>query len=64
MHDIFSRGTDTSLITIEWAMTKMIRQPRVMEKAQAKVREAFKEKTKITETYIQGLGYMESVIFF
>ncbi|GJY02362.1 costunolide synthase-like protein [Tanacetum coccineum] len=60
--DVFAGGTDTSSFTIEWAMTEMIRHPRVMKKAQDEVREAFKGKTKIKETDIQCLTYLQSVI--
>nr|GEV66856.1 premnaspirodiene oxygenase-like [Tanacetum cinerariifolium] len=40
--DRVSGGTDTSSNTIEWPMTKMIRHPRVMKKAQDEVRKSFK----------------------
>nr|GEW67241.1 costunolide synthase-like [Tanacetum cinerariifolium] len=60
--DIFAGGTDTSTVTIGWAMTEMIRHPSVMEKAQAEVRQYFKGKRKIMETDIQGLSYLKSVI--
>lgn len=43
-------------------MTEMIRHPSVMEKAQAEVRKSIKGKRKITETDIQGLSYLQSVI--
>ncbi|KAI3794337.1 hypothetical protein L1987_36967 [Smallanthus sonchifolius] len=60
--DIFAAGTDTSSITIEWAMTEMIRNPSVMKKVQTEVREAFKWKTMITEKDLQSLSYMQLVI--
>ncbi|KAK3028969.1 hypothetical protein RJ639_039996 [Escallonia herrerae] len=60
--DMFSAGTDTSSTTIEWAMVVMIRNPRVMEKAQAKVRQAFGQKKTIVETDIQELSYLNLVI--
>ncbi|KAL4561503.1 hypothetical protein LXL04_033670 [Taraxacum kok-saghyz] len=56
------RGTDTSSITIGWAMTEIIRHPHVMEKVQAEVREAFKGKGKISESELQNLSYLQSVI--
>ncbi|XP_024984123.1 premnaspirodiene oxygenase-like [Cynara cardunculus var. scolymus] len=60
--DIFGGGTDTSSITIEWAMTEMIRHPSVMEKVQHEVREAFQGKRKIRELDIQSLSYLHCVI--
>ncbi|CAH1448778.1 unnamed protein product [Lactuca virosa] len=59
---MFSGGTDTSAMTIEWAMTKLMRNPNVMEKAQKEVREAFKGKNKITEGDLQDLVYLKYII--
>ncbi|CAI9771685.1 unnamed protein product [Fraxinus pennsylvanica] len=33
--ELFTAGTDTSATVIEWAMAEMMKNPRVMEKAQA-----------------------------
>ncbi|KAK2990322.1 hypothetical protein RJ640_003594 [Escallonia rubra] len=60
--DMFSAGTNTSSTTIEWAMVEMIRNPRVMEKAQAEVRQAFEQKKTIVEADIQELSYLKLVI--
>ncbi|KAK3232444.1 hypothetical protein Dsin_004325 [Dipteronia sinensis] len=43
-------GSETSATTIEWAMSKLHKDPRVMEKAQAEVRQEFGGKSKIEET--------------
>ncbi|MBA0816700.1 hypothetical protein Gohar_001333, partial [Gossypium harknessii] len=37
--DIFSGGSETSASVVEWAMSEMIKNPRVMTKAQAEVRQ-------------------------
>ncbi|KAL3616123.1 hypothetical protein CASFOL_040417 [Castilleja foliolosa] len=60
--DMFSAGTETSSTTIDWAMAELIRNPRVMSKVQAEVREAFKGKTTIEETDVQALKYLKMVI--
>ncbi|KAI3709832.1 hypothetical protein L2E82_39600 [Cichorium intybus] len=60
--NIFVGGTDTSAMTIEWAMTEMMRNPNVMEKAQKEVRETFKGKKKINETDLTNLVYLKFVI--
>ncbi|KAK3028968.1 hypothetical protein RJ639_039995, partial [Escallonia herrerae] len=60
--DMFSAGTETSSTTIEWAMVELIRDPRVMKKAQAEVRQALKQKKTIGETDIQELSYLKLVI--
>jgi cytochrome P450 len=43
-------------------MSEMMRNPRVLEKAQAEIRQAFKGKIKIHETDLQNLSYLKSVI--
>ena len=43
---IFAAGTDTSSTPVKWAMSEMMRQPKVLEKAQAEIRQAFRGKKK------------------
>ncbi|XP_061374474.1 cytochrome P450 71D8-like [Gastrolobium bilobum] len=60
--DVFIAGTDTSASTLDWAMLEMIRNPRVREKAQAELRQAFKGKKIIHETDIEELSYLNLVV--
>nr|XP_027083624.1 premnaspirodiene oxygenase-like [Coffea arabica] len=60
--DVFSGGIETSTTTVEWAMSELIRNPRVMVKAQSEIRKAFIAKRTIEETDIQELKYLKSVI--
>ncbi|KAK2974705.1 hypothetical protein RJ640_007797 [Escallonia rubra] len=60
--DIFSGATESTAISIEWAMSEMLKNPRVLSKAQAEVRETFKGKERITEEDIQQLDYLKLVI--
>ncbi|GFP93739.1 cytochrome p450 71d13 [Phtheirospermum japonicum] len=60
--DMFLAGTETSSTAIDWAMAELIRNPRVMAKVQAEIREAFKGKTTIEESDIQMLKYLKLVI--
>jgi cytochrome P450 len=60
--DMFSAGTETSSTTIDWAMAELMRNPRVMAKVQAEIRESFKGKTSIEESDVQALKYLKLVI--
>lgn len=59
---MFTGGTDTSAMTIEWAMTEMMKNSNVMEKAQKEVRETFKGKKTIVEADLQNLVYLKFII--
>ena len=59
---MFSAGTETSSTTATWAMTEMMRNPRVLKKAQAEVREAFKGKETFDEDVIEELKYLRQVV--
>ncbi|KAL8134954.1 hypothetical protein AgCh_009822 [Apium graveolens] len=60
--DMLAAGTDTAAATLDWAMSELVRNPKVMEKAQAQVRKAFKGKTRIQEVDLQDLTYLKLVI--
>ncbi|KAJ4704078.1 Cytochrome P450 [Melia azedarach] len=59
---MFAAGTDTSAITATWAMSEMMRNPRVLNKAQTEAREKLKGKKEISEADIQELSYLKLVI--
>ncbi|WCJ40677.1 cytochrome P450 family 71 subfamily B polypeptide 23 [Euphorbia peplus] len=60
--DLFIAGTDTSSTTIEWAMSEMMKNPRVLKKAQDEVRHVFKGKKIIREEDVQNLSYVQLVL--
>ncbi|VAI13231.1 unnamed protein product [Triticum turgidum subsp. durum] len=62
--DIFSARSETSSTTLEWAMSELMRNPRVLHKVQSEVRDAFKGKDKLAEEDIVKvrLGYLHLVI--
>ncbi|RDX93268.1 Cytochrome P450 71D11, partial [Mucuna pruriens] len=60
--DIFGGGGETTATSIDWAMTEMVRNPRVMKKAQAEVREVFNMKGRVDENCINELEYLKLVV--
>ncbi|KAK6129774.1 hypothetical protein DH2020_036481 [Rehmannia glutinosa] len=62
IYDIFVAGTETSSTTIDWTMAELMRNPKVMAKAQAEVREVFKGNKIIEENDVQKLKYLKLVI--
>lgn len=62
--DMFAGGTGTSASAMEWGMSELMRNPRVMKKLQAQIREAFKGKAAVTEADLQAsnLQYLKLVI--
>lgn len=59
---MFLGGTETSSTTLEWAMVELMRHPKMMQKAQAEVRQALKGKANIQEEDINELHYLKLVI--
>lgn len=59
---MFSGGTETSSTTINFALTELMRNPHIMAKAQAEVREAMKGKETIEESDLQKLKYIKLLI--
>ncbi|CAN1746451.1 Desmethyl-deoxy-podophyllotoxin synthase [Linum perenne] len=57
--DVFTGGSDTTSSLIEWTMSEMLRNPRVLNKAQEEVRES---KNIVEEANISELKYLKLVI--
>ncbi|XP_061371828.1 cytochrome P450 71D11-like [Gastrolobium bilobum] len=60
--DIFVAGGETAATTIDWAMAEMVKDPRVMKKAQHEVREVFNMKGMVDEICINELKYLKFVV--
>ncbi|ERN03033.1 cytochrome P450 71A1 [Amborella trichopoda] len=60
--DMFAAGTDTTFITLDWGMTELIRNPRVMKKAQDHIRSKIGHKEQIEESDLQELDYLSAVV--
>ena len=59
---MFSAGTDTTFLTLEWAMAELIRNPKVMERVQEDVRSVVGCNQKISGGDIDKMVYLKSVI--
>ncbi|VAH25050.1 unnamed protein product [Triticum turgidum subsp. durum] len=60
---MFEAGTDTSFIVLEYAMIRLVQNPRLMEKLQDELRSSIpKGKEMVTEDDIKNLAYLEAVI--
>ncbi|KAI9118454.1 hypothetical protein K1719_010786 [Acacia pycnantha] len=60
--NIFIAGTDTSAATLVWAMTSLMKNPRVMKKVQGEIRKLYGEKEFISEEDIERLPYLRAVV--
>ncbi|XP_061356469.1 cytochrome P450 71D9-like [Gastrolobium bilobum] len=60
--DMFGAGSVTSAKTIEWAMSELVKNPRVMERAQAEIRRVFDGEGHVDEAKLHELKYLKSVI--
>ncbi|KAF2314128.1 hypothetical protein GH714_022478 [Hevea brasiliensis] len=62
--DMFIAGSETSSTTLEWAMSEMLKNPRVMEKAQAEVRQVFGVEGNIDEERLHELNYLKMLLYY
>ncbi|XP_058193830.1 cytochrome P450 71AP13-like [Rhododendron vialii] len=60
--DMFAAGTDTTFITLDWGMTELIMNPKVMKTAQAEVRSVVGERKTLLETDLPQLHYLKAVV--
>ncbi|CAI0437469.1 unnamed protein product [Linum tenue] len=60
--DVFIAGSDTSATIMDWAMSEMIKNPRILQQAQIEVRRVFKLKGDVDVTQLHELYYLQSVI--
>ncbi|XP_004488758.1 cytochrome P450 71AU50-like [Cicer arietinum] len=62
MMDIFIASTDTSSTTIEWTISELLKNPRVMKKVQKELESVVGLKRKVEESDLDKLEYLDMVI--
>ncbi|KAJ3683739.1 hypothetical protein LUZ60_013966 [Juncus effusus] len=60
--DTFAAGVDTTYITLEWAMSELVRNPNLMKKLQDEVRGIAKDKDNIEPEDLIKMNYLKAVI--
>uniref|UniRef100_A0A2P2MX68 Cytochrome P450 n=1 Tax=Rhizophora mucronata TaxID=61149 RepID=A0A2P2MX68_RHIMU len=60
--NLFLAGVDTSAVVVNWAMAELVRNPRLMKKAQEEIRKCVGKKGKVTHCEIDQLYYLNMVI--
>lgn len=59
---MFVAGSDTTFTVLEWAMSELLKHPKVMKKLQSEVREIVGNKRDVTEEDLVGMHYLRAVI--
>ncbi|KAE8804089.1 Cytochrome P450 76C4 [Hordeum vulgare] len=62
LFDILAAGTETTKITVEWAMAELLRNPDVMAAVRAELKAALPQETMITEADVAKLPYLQAAV--
>ncbi|PHU29251.1 hypothetical protein BC332_01344 [Capsicum chinense] len=60
--DVFFAGTETSAVTVVWAMTNLIKNPKIMKRVRKEIRKLVGNKGIVNEDDIQNMAYLKAVI--
>ncbi|KAJ1699415.1 hypothetical protein LUZ63_007927 [Rhynchospora breviuscula] len=60
--DAFAAGIDTTYVTVDWAMSELIKNPKIMNKLQEEVRGTVKHGDMVTSEDLNQMGYLKAVI--
>ncbi|EOA22401.1 hypothetical protein CARUB_v10003036mg [Capsella rubella] len=60
--NIYGGGTDTSAITVEWALAELINHPEIMKKAQQEIEQNVGNKRVVEESDLCNLSYIQAVV--
>jgi len=62
LQNILIGATDTTAVTVVWAMTSLLKHPRVMKKVQEEIRSLSGKKAFLDEDDVQKFSYLKAVI--
>ncbi|KAI0486582.1 hypothetical protein KFK09_029330 [Dendrobium nobile] len=60
--DLIAGGTETSAVTVEWAMSELLRKPQIMKKATEELDSVIGEERWVEEKDAQDLPYIEAIV--
>ncbi|XP_057809136.1 salviol synthase-like [Salvia miltiorrhiza] len=60
--DLLAAGSDTSSTLVEWTMSELLKNPRILERTQQEFRKVFDEEGHVDESHIPQLKYLKSVV--
>ncbi|PON58138.1 Cytochrome P450, E-class, group I [Parasponia andersonii] len=60
--DIFAAGTDASALTIEWALSELINNPNIMNKAREEIDTVVGKTRLVEESDINNLPYLQAIV--
>ncbi|KAL9231064.1 hypothetical protein vseg_006332 [Gypsophila vaccaria] len=60
--DLFGGGTDTTAITLEWAMTELLHRPEKLKKAKEELQQVIGKGNPVEEQDIARLPYLQAVV--
>ncbi|CAL5039592.1 unnamed protein product [Urochloa decumbens] len=60
--ELFVAGSESTSVTIQWAMAELMRNPNVMKRAQTELHCALKDKSRVTEDDLVDLPYIKLII--
>ncbi|KAL3691704.1 hypothetical protein R1sor_005355 [Riccia sorocarpa] len=60
--DVLFGGTETNAVTVEWGLSELVRNPRVMEKAQAEMDSMVGKERLVEESDLPNLPYLNAIV--
>ncbi|KAL8119906.1 hypothetical protein AgCh_017141 [Apium graveolens] len=61
-HDLITGGTDTSALTIEWALSELLQNPETIKKAAEEINQVIGTDRWVEEKDLPQLSYLESIV--